>query len=94
MDQGEKIMNTLTTQQLKQIAETFGLTFVKYPEETLPVRDGIVMKGDKVWWRANRGPELVVANDHRTTWTNIRNFPELYQIEEPTIEKIIYKDED
>lgn len=80
-------MELLTQAQLNQIAKVFGLTAV---EATLPVRDGIVFKTDKVWWRGDNGPEHVLAGDS-SHWQNIRIFPSVYQIARPQTE-ITYLD--
>jgi len=81
-------VKTLTKEQLEQIAATFGLTFVKLPEDTLPVRDGIVDRLTRVWWRGEDGPDLVIAGDE---WLNIKGFPNIYTLAEPKI-KLEYLD--
>lgn len=80
----ETNMNLLTEAQLDQIATVFGLT----PKDTLPVRDGVVGRGDKVWWRNEYHPEHVYAAEH---WYNIRNYPDAYQLAKPKT-RSIYED--
>lgn len=80
-------MRHFTEEQLKELATVFGLTRA----ETLPVRDGVVSKTCKVWWRGNDGPELVVAGDP-THWENVRNYPSAYQLTKPKM-KLTYLEE-
>ena len=77
-------MPYFTEEQLDEIATTFGLK----REETLPVRDGVVTKATKVWWRGVHGPKRVTASED---WRNIRNYPDLYQLKEPST-RITYLD--
>jgi hypothetical protein len=46
------------------------------------VRDGIVTKSDKVWWRMEDGPMEVVGN-LGTHWKNMSNYPNVYQHDKP-----------
>lgn len=71
--------------QLKELETVFGLTRV----ETLPIRDGVVARNASVWWRGASGPERVTAN--ASHWTNIKEFPSLYQHSEPK-HKVTYVD--
>lgn len=48
-----------TEEQLEELKTIFGLT----RNDTLPVRDGCVHKESMVWWRCEKGPELVKAGD-------------------------------
>ena len=70
-------MANFTEEQLRELETTFGLI----RQETLPVRDGVVARNDKVWWRSANGPEYVSV--HAMHWENIKNFPSAYQIAEP-----------
>lgn len=76
-----------TEEQLQELATIFGLT---QQDDTLPVRDGYVHKDSMVWWRCDKGPELVKASDP-THWDNIRHHPQVYQLNEPVVQ-IVYKD--
>ena len=78
-------MSHFTAEQLKELETRYGL---KPLTNILPVRDGVVGENDLVWWRYAHGPKQVKANLH---WTNIEEFPELYQLEEPSF-SIQYKD--
>jgi len=78
-------MSHFTPEQLKELADIFGLTI---PADWLPVRDGVVKKGEMIWWRAIGGPEQV-NSEH--DWTNIRNHPDLYQRAKPRA-KVTYED--
>ena len=69
--------------ELQELADIFGVTFSK--KERLPVRDGYVIEGEYVWWRAERGPELTVATGSH--WENIKNCPEYYQLKRPRIKQ-------
>lgn len=80
-------MPHFTEEQLNELATVFGLTRV----ETLPVRDGVVSKTCKVWWRYEEGPEQVVAGDP-SHWGNIRDYPSAYQLAKPQI-KMTYLEE-
>ena len=77
----------LTEVQLDQIAKTFGL---KREFDVLPVRDGTVVRDSKVWWRGIKGPVLITAGED---WSNIQQFPHLYQFEQPRT-KVTYMDEE
>lgn len=76
-----------TQEQLQYLEAVFGL---KPIQETLPVRDGVVTKETKVWWRGAAGPELVHAND-KNHWGNIKRYPEIYQLKKPDF-KVTYRD--
>lgn len=71
-------MAYFSEQQLAEIGAHFGLK--PDPRQSLPVRDGKVFKGDRVWWRSVDGPELV---DATADWANILAHPDLYQLERP-----------
>jgi len=76
-------MTLLTREQLDQIGKEFGLMPIA---ESIQVRDGIVYKGDMVWWRNEKCPEYVnSAND----WFNIKKYPDVYQLDQP---KVKYED--
>jgi len=76
----------LTEDQLDQIGRVFNL---KRKIDTLTIRGGDeIAKGDKVWWRAENGPEYVVADGMH--WGNIKNFPNCYQL---TKLKMVYSDD-
>lgn len=72
-------MNAFTEQQLKELETIYGL--VRKPG-IIPVRDGHITEGDKVWWRSINGPEQVNSSgdEHRQ---NIINYPNAYQISKP-----------
>lgn len=73
-------MNPFNEDQIKYLEKVYGL---KPVGETLPVRDGIVTKEDKVWWRCSSGPQLITAEND---WRNIKEFPEIYSLNEPKVE--------
>lgn len=75
----------LTEMQLDQIAKVFNL---KRETPVLTVRDGVVSPVSMVWWRCEDGPQKVLADTH---WDNIKQFPDCYQLREPSI-KVTYKD--
>lgn len=82
----------LTQEDLEQIADVFGLTFVKKEEETFRVRDGSVGLDDMVYWHGEGGLEhtLVSNPDH---FQNLKSFPDAYSIQKPVCyEGWIYKD--
>lgn len=72
------------------LAESWVQAWVKVDAESLPVRDGHVCKNDMVWWRHHRAPEHVRA-DSGNHWKNICDFPDCYQIAEPTM-RMTYED--
>jgi len=74
----------------EQIAELEVIFNLRRVDETLPVRDGSIKKGDMVWWRAARGPEYV-KSDNECHWHNIRTYPDVYQINKPRI-SVSYED--
>jgi hypothetical protein len=82
-------MTAFTKEQLQYLETVYGLVVVA---ETLPVRDGVVKKGDMVWWRGINGPEHVVAGDAGGHWYNIETYPHAYQITPPRT-KVEYLDE-
>ncbi len=70
-------MPHFTEEQLRELEKIFNLT----RKETLPVRDGVICRGDLVWWRCIDGPvqeEVSVYN-----WKNIQEYPKLYQLNRP-----------
>ena len=77
-------MSHFTEAQLAGLETIFGLQ----RGDTLPVRDGVVTRSTKVWWRGASGPELVIAGDP-LHWGNIRDYPDVYQLTEP-ITRILY----
>lgn len=77
-------MALFTEAELRELEIVFGLK----REETLPVRDGVVRKDTKVWWRGNDGPQLITAGDE---WVNIKEYPDAYQLKEPKT-KVEYLD--
>lgn len=84
-------MAHFTEEQLKELETIFGIKRVISPDEYLPVKDGIVRRGDQVWWASNQGPQQSVADDGQGTWTNIKNHPHLYSIEKPRVAAISYE---
>lgn len=75
-----------TMQSLVQVIEgRHGI----YPIDTLPVRDGIVERGQQVWWRSENGPEQSTADDRGGVWANIAQEPQLYSLAKP---KFKYED--
>lgn len=80
-------MAHFTEEQLKELEVVFKLE--RNDTETLPVRDGRVGWDDMVWWRCDSGPEHALAGGQ---WSNIRDYPEAYQINKPSIGKVIYLD--
>lgn len=77
-----------TAEQITELATIFGLE-IKEPDNILPVRDGVIRKGEMVWWRGDYGPAHV--NSERD-WTNIRDYPALYSLAKPAIQSIVYRD--
>jgi hypothetical protein len=77
-------MTHFTTEQLEEIGLYFGLV----PKESLPVRDGRVLKNTQVWWWSVAGPELVSAE---SDWENIKKHPQLYSLKKPKC-KVTYQD--
>ncbi|HET8687115.1 MAG TPA: hypothetical protein VFM18_10705 [Methanosarcina sp.] len=71
-----------TLEEMIEIAQALKIPHEHLLEQTLPVRDGFVKKGDKVWWRATLGPEHVIS-DSSTHWNNIKNYPDCYQLNKP-----------
>lgn len=84
----------VTFEDLPRVSRAGGDTWVqgwvRIEPESLPVRDGRVCKTDMVWWRHHRAPEHVRAGSGNH-WQNIREFPDCYQIAEPTI-RLVYED--
>ena len=70
-------MKHSTEEQVKELETIFG---IKRIQETAEVRDGVVSKGDNVWWRCKSGPEYVSAGIHLD---NILEYPRFYQINKP-----------
>lgn len=69
-------MSLFTEEQLRELETVFGLT----REESLPVRDGRVVKSSLVWWRDVDGPKQITAEDQ---WKYIREFRAFYSVKEP-----------
>lgn len=78
-------MSHFTEDQLAELEAVFNIT----RKETLPVLDGRVARTNLVWWRSEKGPQEVFANDH---WDNIDSSPMFYQIKKPVIISVIYQD--
>lgn len=78
-------MAQFTEEQLNELERIYGL---KRVAESIEVRDGMLMRGEKVWWRCENGPELV---NSEKDWYNICKFPEAYSINEPRT-KVEYLD--
>ncbi len=59
----------------------------KIKSNEIEIRDGIAKKGDKVWWRSDKGPKLVYLRDdeYGTHWSNVKNYPDLYQHTQPNV---------
>lgn len=64
--------------QLRELETIFGL---KRDKETLAVRDGVVVRGELIWWRSKDGPKHVVADGSH--WINMSGFPDMYQLKQP-----------
>lgn len=77
-----------TDEQIAELAAIFGLE-VKAPENILPVRDGVIRKGEMVWWRGDFGPQHV---NSEADWINIRDYPARYSLAKPAIQSIVYRD--
>jgi hypothetical protein len=77
----------LTNEDLDQIAKVFGLDRLDSPQE-LPVRDGIVKRGEGIWWRYCTDPEWVIADG--ANWDNILEYPQLYSHAKPKT-KLVYE---
>jgi len=56
--------------------------------EMLPIKDGFIGYGDKVWLRSEDGPKLIRAIESYGAWENIRTFPNLFSKAEPKYEII------
>lgn len=78
-------MPHFTNDQLDEIATVFGL---RRKTDVLPIKDGVVSKDQKVWWRGEDGPEFVIAEKE---WDNIRHYPEIYSHVRPA-GKFVYED--
>ena len=78
-------MPLFTEEHLQELEALFT---IKRNTELLPVRDGYVAKGDRVYWRNFEGPEIVIAKDH---WDNIHGYPDGYSIKRPMV-TVSYKD--
>jgi hypothetical protein len=78
-------MSHFTEEQLAELATVFGLERA----DTLPVRDGVVTKDMMVWWRGEKGKRRVSA---ATDWENIREYPDIYQLDEPEVRSVEYVD--
>jgi len=66
-----------TEEQLDELEKIFGLTRTN---NHLPIKDGIVVRSDTVWWKAETGPQHVPAAQH---WPNIKDYPHLYSHKQP-----------
>lgn len=80
-------MTHFTKEQLQELETRYGL---KPVADVRPVRDGMVHKESKVWWRGVDGPEEVTAGDGH--WSNILAFPEAYSVEKPRY-RVTYTDD-
>ena len=76
-----------TAEEIAELAAIFGLE-AKAPDNILPVRDGVVRRGQPIWWRAEDGPAYVSSDEH---WANIREYPTAYSVAEPRV-KVQYLD--
>lgn len=81
-------MSNFTEAQLLELEKLYGLTRIG---ETACVRDGRITKGDKVWWRCEEGPQLIDSNTP-AHWRNIQAFPAAYQINQPLVDTVLYKE--
>lgn len=77
-------MSLFTEEQLQELAVVFGLSRV----QTYQVRDGLVRESDFVWWRSEEGPRRVKVSEHLE---NLRAYPEVYQVNQPSI-RVEYPD--
>ena len=82
-------MPHFTKEQLQELAKFFDLPMPSKPlrEGSLAIKDGDVIQSETVWWRAELGPEKVIAGCGH--WSNIREFPHLYSHEKPKT-KLVY----
>lgn len=81
-------MAHFTPEQLLELETLYGLKRC----DTLPVRDGVIKKGEMVWWRADNGPARIFAGDEGS-WDNIKGYPDRYSIKKPIIStKVTYAD--
>lgn len=83
-----------TIPQLIEIAKALNLPYDHLTVDTVVIRYGdTVKKGDAVWWRSWDGPKFVnlLDDSNGTHWTNVKNYPELYQLEKPEM-KTCYVD--
>ncbi|MNK29184.1 hypothetical protein D3C87_475750 [compost metagenome] len=67
-------------EQLRELETVFGLVRAK---DTLPIKDGVIARGDKVWWRGECGPEHLTADDTSGNWDNIKAYPDIYSHKRP-----------
>ena len=81
-------MANFTREQLKELETLYGLKRVE--TEVLPVRDGVVTRDSKVWWRGESGAQHIRAGE-LSHWRNSREYPSAYQLKEPT-RKVVYAD--
>ena len=82
------MLKHFTKEQILELSTVFGILPIVDLGDTLPVSDGVVTKGDMVWWKSEDGPEHVLASND---WENIRRYPQYYSIEKPSY-KIEYLD--
>jgi hypothetical protein len=80
----EHMTSKYTKQQVELACEIFNVPY----DQVILLRDGLLVKGGKVWWRSEDGPEHVKSEDD---WDNIVECPDVYQMKEPKI-KIVYEE--
>ena len=73
--------NNFTPQQLQELEMLYGLT--RRPD-VVRVRDGMIAKGDMLWFRNPLGAEAVNSGDD-ATWRQVSVYPDEYQIKRPFV---------
>jgi len=82
-------MAQFTEAQLLELESIYGLK----RKNILPVKDGVIKKGEMVWWRSEEGPQHVVAEDAEGVWDNIKAYPRVYSLAKPIVStKVVYAD--
>lgn len=78
-------MSNFTEEQLAELEAVFGIK----RQDSLPVRDGRVTRDSMVWWRGDKQCLHVKAG---IDWDNIRLYPHIYQLAQPEVKRIEYRD--
>jgi len=79
-------MNLFTPEQIKELSTIFGIEPAD-PKSIAKVRDGLIRKGEYVWWRGEYGPEFV-KSDEKGHWDNVQEYPGMYSLSRPQVRYI------